>query len=99
MSTREDRSVLLEAASHTHSESDRLAYGMDLLLLAHPEWCSTEADYPGWVPPHTEGTDFARSVRDGFLTPVSWDDEPVPVCDPQPAPARLVQDVAAGDLL
>lgn len=46
----EAHSILSAAASRTHSPSDRIAYGMDQSLWDHPEWCSTEADYPGWKP-------------------------------------------------
>jgi hypothetical protein len=46
------RAVLQEAAGRTHSPSDQLAYRMDLLLIEHPEWCSTDADYPDWTPAH-----------------------------------------------
>jgi hypothetical protein len=42
--------VLAEAARRTNSPSDRLAYAWDQSLIAHPEWCSTDADYPGWTP-------------------------------------------------
>jgi hypothetical protein len=42
--------VLVEAAARTHSPSDRLAYSMDQALVTHPEWCSTNADYPDWTP-------------------------------------------------
>lgn len=34
----------------THSPSDALAYRLDAVLVAHPEWCSTDADYPDWTP-------------------------------------------------
>lgn len=42
--------VRAEAFARTHSPSDRLAYAWDQSLIAHPEWCSTDADYPGWTP-------------------------------------------------
>lgn len=42
--------VLVAAMAVTHSESDLMAYSLDRELLAHPERCSTAADYPGWVP-------------------------------------------------
>ncbi|MEV6547914.1 hypothetical protein AB0M57_04295 [Streptomyces sp. NPDC051597] len=42
--------VLAEAAAHTLSPSDRLAYAMDAWLLTHPEACSTADDYPNWQP-------------------------------------------------
>lgn len=45
--------TLLAAMAATHSESDRLAYSLDLELLAHPECCATDADYPGWTPSGT----------------------------------------------
>lgn len=41
--------VLIEAAAHTHSPSDRLAYALDRFLVTHPEApVSTDADYPDW---------------------------------------------------
>lgn len=42
--------VLVAALATTHSPSDRAAYIRGLDLLAHPEWCSTNADYPNWTP-------------------------------------------------
>ena len=42
--------VLQAAMAATHSPSDRIAYALDVALLEHPEWCSTDADYPGWTP-------------------------------------------------
>jgi hypothetical protein len=53
--------LLAKAARKSESPSDQLAYRMDMLLVAHPEWCSTDADYPGWTPAmgccqaHTQG--------------------------------------------
>jgi hypothetical protein len=41
--------VLRRARAATHSPSDALAYSLDLFLLAHPEACSTDADYPEWA--------------------------------------------------
>ncbi|WP_326739093.1 hypothetical protein [Streptomyces sp. NBC_01022] len=38
-----------KALAKTHSPSDRIAYANDLYLLAHPEACSTDADYPDWA--------------------------------------------------
>lgn len=106
MSAPEDRSVLVEAAkSHKHSPSLRLAYREALRLWDHPEWCSTEADYPGWVPPHTEPVypdtssraNFAASVAANLVTPPVWDDSPV--CEPSFAPAPSVEDVQTGGVL
>jgi hypothetical protein len=38
------------AASHTKSESDRLAYALDEWLLGHPEApVSVDADYAEWA--------------------------------------------------
>lgn len=42
--------VLRAELAATNSPSDRIAYAWDLELLAHPEWCSTDADYPNWTP-------------------------------------------------
>lgn len=42
--------VLAEALSETHSPSDALAYALDVVLLAHPERCLTDADYAWWTP-------------------------------------------------
>ncbi|RCH70537.1 hypothetical protein DT019_03335 [Streptomyces sp. SDr-06] len=44
------RQVLETALTKTASESDRIAYAGDLFLIAHPEACSTDADYPNWQP-------------------------------------------------
>lgn len=43
--------VLADAAAHTLSPSDRLAYALDGWFVGHPEVpLSTAADYPGWTP-------------------------------------------------
>ncbi|GAA1887583.1 hypothetical protein GCM10009837_06630 [Streptomyces durmitorensis] len=41
--------TLRQAATATHSESDRIAYGLDVQLVTHPEVCSHDEDYPGWA--------------------------------------------------
>ncbi|MCW7941608.1 hypothetical protein AAW14_06050 [Streptomyces hygroscopicus] len=42
--------TLADAAAHTHSPSDRLAYALDAWLVAHPDApVSTLADYPAWA--------------------------------------------------
>jgi hypothetical protein len=42
--------ILREAARHTKSPSDRLAYALDIALIANPEACAHAADaYPGWT--------------------------------------------------
>lgn len=46
----EAHGILTAAFARSESPSDRIAYGMDHKLVDHPEWCSTEADYPGWKP-------------------------------------------------
>lgn len=41
--------VAREAAARTHSESDRIAYALDVRLLTHPNApVATDADYPAW---------------------------------------------------
>ncbi|MEV0322993.1 hypothetical protein ACIBKX_33015 [Streptomyces sp. NPDC050658] len=41
--------VLRQAATKTHSESDRIAYALDVTLLTHPDApVSTNESYPGW---------------------------------------------------
>lgn len=50
-----------------------------------------DAEPPLAVAVPDPAADFARSVRDGFVTPVDWGD------DPQPAPARDVTDVPVQD--
>jgi hypothetical protein len=46
--------TLHDAAAHTLSPSDRLAYALDEWLVTHPDApLSTAADYPGWIPPHS----------------------------------------------
>jgi hypothetical protein len=42
--------ALREGIATTNSPSDRIAYINDLWLIAHPEACSTDADYPTWTP-------------------------------------------------
>ncbi|MFJ8583682.1 hypothetical protein ACIRD2_03340 [Streptomyces sp. NPDC093595] len=47
--------LLRDAMAHSHSPSDRIAYALDLHLVTHPDApVSTDADYPGWTPPHLE---------------------------------------------
>ncbi|MER5694867.1 hypothetical protein ACWDBO_31155 [Streptomyces mirabilis] len=42
--------TLADAAAHTHSPSDRIAYAHDAWLLGHPDGaCATDADYPAWA--------------------------------------------------
>ena len=42
--------TLADAAAHTHSPSDRIAYAHDAWLLSHPDGaCATDADYPAWA--------------------------------------------------
>jgi hypothetical protein len=42
--------LLAEAAEHTHSPSDRLAYQLDAWLVRHPDAPVAQlADYPAWA--------------------------------------------------
>jgi hypothetical protein len=41
--------TLADAAAHTHSPSDRIAYAHDAWLLSHPEACACTDDYPGFA--------------------------------------------------
>ncbi|SDL29075.1 hypothetical protein [Streptomyces indicus] len=41
--------TLRAARARTLSESQRIAYANDEDLVAHPEWSSQAADYPGWA--------------------------------------------------
>jgi hypothetical protein len=42
--------TLADAAAHTHSPSDRIAYALDTWLLSHSDGaCSTNDDYPAWA--------------------------------------------------
>lgn len=42
--------ILADAAKHTASPSDHLAYDLDAWLVRHPEApLSTDADYAGWA--------------------------------------------------
>lgn len=42
--------TLAEAAAHTHSPSDLIAYQIDAWLIGHTDSeCSTDATYPGWA--------------------------------------------------
>jgi hypothetical protein len=45
--------VLLAEIAAAHDSQEELAYREALHLVQHPEGCSTGADYPGWVPPHS----------------------------------------------
>jgi hypothetical protein len=43
--------LLADAADHSNSPSDRIAYALDAWLITHPEApVSTLADYPNWTP-------------------------------------------------
>ncbi|MFE4818538.1 hypothetical protein ACFRFU_19325 [Streptomyces sp. NPDC056704] len=43
--------TLADAAAHSHSPSDRIAYQLDAWLIGHPEApISTDADYPDFHP-------------------------------------------------
>lgn len=49
---RERRVVALhfrQAAAHTHSPSDQIAFQLDAWLVTHPKACATADDYPGWA--------------------------------------------------
>jgi hypothetical protein len=49
--------TLHNAAAHSHSPSDRLAYALDERLVTHPDApVSSSADYPNWIPPHLEAS-------------------------------------------
>jgi hypothetical protein len=51
----ENVQTLHDAAAHSHSPSDRLAYALDQWLVTHPDApVSSPADYPNWTPPHLE---------------------------------------------
>lgn len=67
VSNHQAQTVLHQARGMTHSESDQIAYSFGLYLLAHPEACSTEKDYPGWTPPQGSGahTPDGTSSKDG----------------------------------
>ena len=42
--------TLHDAAAHTHSPSDRLAYALDEWLVTHPDApIATDDSYPGWA--------------------------------------------------
>jgi hypothetical protein len=42
--------TLTDAAEHTHSPSDRIAYELDAWLVTHPDAKVTQlADYPAWA--------------------------------------------------
>ena len=42
--------LLADAAAHTESPSDRLAYALDQRLITHPEvHLADDADYPAWA--------------------------------------------------
>lgn len=90
-----DVSVEVLTAAIAAHPGEALAYREAAYLVTHPEApVSTDADYPGWVPPHTD-PDFARSVTDGFVAPVRWDDTD---CEPEFA-TKPVVDVQTGGVL
>lgn len=41
--------TLRQAAAHSHSPSDRIAYALDERLLDHMDEEPTADDYPGWA--------------------------------------------------
>jgi hypothetical protein len=41
--------TLADAAAHSHSPSDRLAYALDQWLVTHDVPLSTDKDYPAWA--------------------------------------------------
>lgn len=42
--------TLVDAAAHSHSPSDRLAYALDQWLVTHPDApIATDKDFPGWA--------------------------------------------------
>jgi len=45
-----DCQTMRDAMKTATSECERSVYALDLYLLAHPEACHTDADYPGWTP-------------------------------------------------
>lgn len=48
---RQRAQTLTDAAKHSHSPSDRIAYALDAWLITHPEApVSTIDDYPDWTP-------------------------------------------------
>lgn len=100
-------SVLLAALAAAHTPQEDLAYREALYLVRHPEvQVSTMADYPSWVPAHTDPADYVRSAQAGYVTPVDWVNDPpestrrlaAPVCEPEFV-TRPVADVETGGAL
>ncbi|MFE0039373.1 hypothetical protein [Streptomyces sp. NPDC059015] len=65
-----DVEVLHEAASHSHSPSDRIAYALDESLLTHPEApVTTDADAPAewlaWLAARIAANEAARTNTGG----------------------------------
>lgn len=42
--------VLLAKLQGAWNPNEQLAIRESIALIEHPEWCSTDADYPGWTP-------------------------------------------------
>ncbi|MFE9777798.1 hypothetical protein ACFYPA_06525 [Streptomyces sp. NPDC005775] len=55
--------VLIRARAASPSPSDRIAYANDLYLLAHPEVCAVDADYPGFAAWIADQVAKNRTVR------------------------------------
>ncbi|MFJ5973574.1 hypothetical protein [Streptomyces sp. NPDC093060] len=55
-----------QAAEHTNSPSDRIAFSHDAWLITHPEACATDRDYPGfaeWVAAREADNRRAREAK------------------------------------
>lgn len=63
--------TLADAAAHTHSPSDRIAYAHDAWLLGHPDGaCATDDDYPGfaeWIAAREAANRQVRHALKGAL--------------------------------
>ncbi|MGW0904930.1 hypothetical protein [Streptomyces sp. NPDC002853] len=57
--------TLRQAAAHSHSPSDRIAYALDERLVAHMDEEPTEADYPGWAEHIAALTASNKQPREG----------------------------------
>jgi hypothetical protein len=59
--------LLAEAAEHSHSASDRLAYQLDAWLVRHPNAPLAQiADYPAWAAEMTARVEAERAARNAL---------------------------------
>jgi hypothetical protein len=59
--------LLADAAEHTHSPSDQIAYHLDEWLVTHPKAAVTQlADYPAWAAEMAARETANRAAREAL---------------------------------